>query len=195
MAIFAAKDPDMQARSKAIWFVTFMICLAAFSRFLPHPPNFAPIGALALFGAAYIRPRWIGFLIPLAAMWLSDLILNNVVHAAYYDGFQWIGSPLVYLAFGLVFLTGSGILQRVSVPRVLTAALSSSVIFFLISNLDAWIKLGFYPKTAAGLVECYIAAIPFYWYSLAGDLVYCAVLFGSYAYFGRRFVVAARQTA
>ncbi len=160
--------------------ITAMILLAALSRLIPHPPNFAPIGGMALFGAAYYtRKRW-AYFIPIAAMWISDLILNNVVYAAYFDRFVWFysGSPFTYGAFALIVLTGTFTLRKVRVPQLLFSALGASIIFFLASNFGVWISTNMYPHTWEGLTTCYIAGLPFFKNTLLGDLVYSAALFG-----------------
>lgn len=98
--------------------VTLLILLAAISRLLPHPPNFAPIGGMALFGAAYYTRKWWAYLIPIVAMWISDLILNNVVYAQYFDKFVWFysGSLFTYGSFALIVLMASFTLRTVRVP-------------------------------------------------------------------------------
>lgn len=93
----------LQAPSNVFVVIT-LIGLAALSRLLPHPPNFTAVGAMALFGAAYLSPRWLGFAVPFAALWMSDLIINNVVYAAYFDQFVWFYNPSNYIGFGLVMV-------------------------------------------------------------------------------------------
>ena len=174
-------NPNSNARFLAISGIVF---LAAISRLLPHPPNFTPVGALALFGAAHFR-RHIAVLIPFIALWFSDLLLNNLVYAAQfpelYDGFSWFGSPAVYLSFGLVSLLGMRLLRKISWQSVLGASVAGSLLFFLITNFAAWVNNPFYPQNVAGLMQSYIAGIPFFWNSLAGDVFFAGVLFGSFA--------------
>ena len=160
--------------------ITVMILLAAFSRLLPHPPNFAPIGGMALFGAAYYTRKWWAYLIPIAAMWLSDLLLNNIVYAEYFDRFVWFysGALFTYGAFALIVLMATFTLRNVRVPQLLFSALGASVIFFIVSNFGVWFSTDMYPKTLAGLGACYLAGIPFFKNTVLGDLVYSAALFG-----------------
>ncbi|HEY8593493.1 MAG TPA: DUF6580 family putative transport protein [Sphingomicrobium sp.] len=143
---------------------------AAALRLVPHPPNFTPIGAMALFSGAYLGRRALAFLAPLGALLLSDLVL----------GF-YAGMTVVYLATALAVLVGWSLANRQSALRIGGAALASSVLFFVITNFAMWLNSGFYPRTAAGLAECYVAAIPFFQNSLAGDLFYSALLFGGFA--------------
>jgi len=160
--------------------ITIMILLAALSRLLPHPPNFAPIGGMALFGAAYYTRRAWAYAIPIISMWISDLILNNVVYAEFFDKFVWFysGSLFTYAAFALIVLMGTFTLKKVRITRLLFSALGASVIFYLISNFGVWFSGTMYPKDISGLTACYAAGIPFFKNTLLGDLVYSTALFG-----------------
>jgi len=145
------------------------IVAAAALRLVPHPPNFSPIDAMALFSGAYIGRRALAFAAPLGALLLSDLLLG------FYPGmlFQ-------YAAVALIVLLGSFALSRVTVLRLAGAALTSSVLFFAVSNFGVWLLSGMYAHTAAGLGACYVAAIPFFQNTTAGDLFYTALLFGGF---------------
>jgi hypothetical protein len=151
--------------------VFVLIVLAAASRLLPHPPNFAPVAAIGLFAGA-LSGRRVGWLVPLLALLLSDLFLG------FYNP---IGMLWNYLAFGSCLLIGSAVLkQRRTFVRVSGAVLASSLVFFALSNFGMWAS-GYYPRTWAGLVACYTAALPFFRNTLASDVLYSAVLFGGYA--------------
>lgn len=165
--------------------ITLFILLAALSRLIPHPANFAPIGAMALFGAAYYSRYIWAFIIPIVSMWISDLILNNVVYVQYFDNFVWF----TYGAFILIALMGIFTLQKVKVPNLLFSALGASVIFFLVSNFGVWFAGTMYPKDFGGLMACYTAGIPFFKNTVMGDLFYVAVLFGAFELSARRFPV------
>lgn len=167
--------------------LALIILLAAASRLVPHPYNVTPIGAMALFGAAHFSRRYLAILLPLAAMWLSDLALNNIVYAEYYDGFVWFGASLVYFSFALIALLGLVSLRRFSWGRLLGASLGGSVLFFLVTNFGVWLSDPVYPKNITGLILCYTAGLPFFGNTLLGDLFYCGVLFGSFAWLERRF--------
>jgi hypothetical protein len=146
------------------------IAAAAALRLVPHPPNFSPIDAMALFSGAYLGRRWLAFAAPLGALLLSDLVLG------FYPG-MWVQ----YLTVALVVLIGWGALKRVSALRVGGAAVASSVLFFAVTNFGTWTLSGMYPLTFSGLAACYVAAIPFFQNTLAGDLFYSGLLFGSFA--------------
>ena len=164
--------------------LSLLILLSALSRLIPHPPNFAPIGAMALFGAAYFSKKYIALIIPIIAMWLSDMVLNNVVYGQYFDHFVWFyqGFYWTYGAFILISLIGFLLLKKVKVQTVLVGSLSSSILFFLVSNFGVWFSGNMYPKDLNGLMTCYAAAIPFFKNTLMGDLVYCGILFGSFEF-------------
>lgn len=160
--------------------ISLLVVVAALTRLIPHPPNVAPIGGMALFGAAYYSRKYWAFIVPIAAMWVSDLVLNNVVYAHHFDNFVWFysGSLFTYGAFALIVLMGTVTLKNKNAGSVLFSALGASVIFFIISNFGVWLTSPIYAKTWAGLVACYTAAIPFMQNTLLGDLGYTVVLFG-----------------
>jgi hypothetical protein len=147
-----------------------MIFAAAASRLIPHPPNFAPIGAMALFGGACFADRRTAFLVPLAAMFLSDLAFG--LHLLI---------PVVYGSFALIVCLGFWLRPRRKVVPIAGAALASSVLFFVLTNFGVWALGSFYPKTWSGLVTCYVAAVPFFHNTLLGDVMYATVLFGGLA--------------
>jgi hypothetical protein len=169
--------------------ISAIILLAAMSRLLPHPPNFAPIGGMALFGAAYYAKRYWAFIIPIVSMWISDLVLNNVVYGQYFDSFVWLysGALFTYGAFALIALLGFWTLRKINMPVLLISAVGASVIFFVVSNFGVWWSSGMYPHTAGGLAACYVAGLPFFSNTFAGDVVYTAILFGVFEWSVRRF--------
>lgn len=150
--------------------ITGMILAGAASRLIPHPPNFAPIGAMALFGGAcFTRKRW-AVVVPLAAMFFSDLVLG--LHRLI---------PVVYGSFALIVCLGYWLRTRRKLGPIAVATLGSSVLFFVLTNFGVWALGSWYPKTWAGLVACYVAAVPFFRNTLLGDAVYAALLFGGLA--------------
>jgi hypothetical protein len=145
------------------------IVVAAALRLVPHPPNFTPIGAMALFSGAYLGRKPLAFAAPLGALLLSDLVLG------FYHG-----QATVYFSVALIVMIGMVALGRTSPIRVGAAALLSSILFFVVTNFGMWLFSGFYPRTLAGLEACYVAAIPFFQNTVAGDLFYAALLFGGF---------------
>jgi hypothetical protein len=171
--------------------LSIIILLAAFSRLIPHPPNFAPVSAMALFGAAYFSKKHLALLFPIVAMWLSDLVLNNVVYGRYFDGFTFFyqGFYWTYSAFIIIGMLGFFLLKKVGAFRLILASISASILFFLISNFGVWASGFMYPLTWDGLLTCYTAALPFFQNTLTGDLVYNGVLFGSFELARHKFPV------
>jgi hypothetical protein len=164
--------------SKRTIVLTAAILAAAMARLVPHPPNLTPIGAMALFGGACFLNRKLAYLLPIVAMLLSDLVL----------GFSRYGlwtivaiQPVVYGCIMAYTALGQSIRNPRSVWQVGGATLAGSLLFFVVTNLAAWLDGHGYPMTPAGLVECYIKATPFFWNTLVGDLGFTAILFGSLA--------------
>ncbi|MDR3193981.1 MAG: hypothetical protein LBT76_01650 [Tannerella sp.] len=165
-----------------------VILLAAVSRLIPHPAGFAPIAGMALFGAAYYSKRYWAYLVPIAAMWISDVFLNSIMFSSYSNLYVWIYSGIfTYGAFALIVLLGTFTLKKVRPLNLGLSALGASVIFYAVSNFGVWISSAAYPHTPGGLQACYVAALPFFRNSLAGDLTYTAVLFGAFELLTYRF--------
>lgn len=161
-----------------------IVLSAAAMRLIPHPPNFTPMAAMALFGGAYFSSKKGAFAVPLSAMVLSDLILGFVT----YD-YGWFHAtmPFIYGSFALTVCLGFWVRHRRTPLRIGLAALISAVLFFVISNFGVWLTGGLYPRTLEGLVTCYIAAIPFFRNTLGGNVAYTITLFGGYALLQHRF--------
>jgi len=166
--------------------IAVMIFFAAFSRLIPHPLNFTPIGGMALFGAAYFTKKYWAFIIPLAAMFASDLIINNMVYPVlypeYYQGFTLMtqGWYWTYGSFALIALLGMKVLKKIKVPTLIASSLGASLIFFIVTNFGSWTTGLLYPLNATGLMASYAAGLPFFLNTIAGDLFYVGVLFGSF---------------
>lgn len=168
-----------------------IIAAGALFRFIPHWPNFTPVAAMALFGGAYLGRKYLAFLIPFAAMFLSDLVLG--LHS-------YMGA--VYLAFGLTVVIGIMIRQQISAGKVALASIGSSVLFYLITNFAAWLASPIYPDTFSGLVQSYIAGLAFFnngalglsffLNEVIGTLFYSGVFFGVYYLAKQRIPALAR---
>ena len=139
-------------------FLVSLIFFAILSRFLPHPPNFTPIAAIALLSSKGFNNRWVVFLIPIVSLFISDLFIG--LHATI---------PFVYISFILIALLGLYV-KKINIVSVLL----SSTIFFLVSNFGVWLL--YYPISTEGLVQCYTLALPFFLNTVLGDLVYGALL-------------------
>lgn len=182
----------IQIRLTTLLSIVFAVALF---RLIPHWPNFTPVAALALFGAATFDRKWLGLVAPLVAMLLSDALIG--FHAS-------MGA--VYGSFALTWLLGYFTLsQRPSVGRLAAVSVTASVLFFLITNFAVWYapgaSAGSYPQTMPGLMTCYTAGLAFYngqsfaLNGLLGDLFFTGLLFGSYALLQARFPSLKQQRA
>lgn len=154
---------------KQLIIITFIV-IAAVIRLFPHIPNVTPITAMALFSGVYFTNRNYAFMIPLMAMFLSDIFL----------GFSWI-TLFVYGSFILVSYIG-----YTSKKIKITTILLSSVSFFIITNFGVWL-IG-YPKTVDGLMQCYTLAIPFFRNSLIGDFFYAGVMYYAFEFISKKYL-------
>ena len=155
-----------------------IIVLAAALRIAPHPWNFTPVGAMALFSGAIIRDRRLAFLFPLLALFAGDIFV----------GFHKL-MPIVYASFLVSVAIGFWLRRRRSVARIGAATLFGAIQFFLVTNFAVWAVGLSYPRTGAGLLACYAAGVPFFWNTLAGDVFYVTLLFGGFALAERLFPV------
>ena len=165
-----------------------LILFASFSRIIPHIPNFTPIGAMALFGGAYLKNKYHAFLIPLASLWLSDLVLNNLVYS-YYSDFTWFypGFLWQYISFILIILIGYFFLKKLNIKSMFTTTIISSLLFFIVTNFGVWISGTMYSLDLQGLIACYVMALPFYKGTLLGFITYSAFLFGAIEFSKKKF--------
>lgn len=164
-------------RRQSFAVITGLLFIAAFSRLIPHAPNFTSIGAVALLGGAWFRNKAWAVLIPLAALYLSDIFLNNVIYS-YDNSFVWSydGMAFVYGAFVLISLLGAlGLNSKATTKNSLRFggfAVLSTVVFFLLSNYGAWLANPMYTQDMAGLMNAYYLALPFALNTLGGTLVF-----------------------
>jgi hypothetical protein len=157
--------------------ITGIVLAAAALRMIPHPMNFAPIGALALFGGAYFSSKRTAIAVPLLSLVVGDI----------FTGFHPL-IPYVYASFLVSVGIGFLLRRKKSAWRIGGAAAASAIQFFLITNFALWASsIGNYPKNVGGLAECYIAGLPLFWNTLAGDSFYVALLFGGMALAEKRF--------
>jgi hypothetical protein len=166
-----------------------LILITAFSRLIPHMPNFSPFGAIALFGAAHFTKRWQAFFIPIAAVWLSDLFIINVIYRQHYTNFTWFydGFYWQYATYALITFIGLVIFRKLNIQSVLVGALTATAIFFLVTNFGCFPGNPTYAQNFSGLMACYAAGVPFLKGTLLGNLVYTGVLFGFFAILQQRF--------
>lgn len=147
-----------------------LIALAIVGRVMPHPANFTPVAAVAIFGGAILPRRW-ALSLPLLAMIVSDLIIG--LH------------PLIMFTWGsfaVIAFLSSYKLKSISFSNVALSSLGASILFFVVSNFGVWIEGRLYARTLSGLAECYINAVPFFRNTLLGDVIFSAILFGTYVF-------------
>lgn len=183
-SVTSALSPWMRA---ALLFA--LIAAAAASRLLPHPPNFSPIEAIALFGGAYFLNRSWAVLAPLVAMFLSDLLLGLMQGGIYWDYFRSAHFIAIYFCIAISAVLGFGLRGRVRSMPVLGYALAGSLLFFVVTNFAVWLTATdviAHPACSASLASCYVAAVPFFKWTVLGTLFYSALLFGGFELMQRR---------
>lgn len=148
--------------------LTVPVLLVVLSRLLPHPDNFTPVAALAIFSAAAFSRSWHGIIITFVAMFVSDIFIG-------FHDTLWI----VYLSLGFNLVFGYMLKKKISFLRVAGFTLAGSLQFFITTNFVVWATSGMYAHTAAGLVQCYTMALPFLRNSVVSDLLFSGLLFGS----------------
>lgn len=157
-------------------------------RLLPHPPNMAPVGAMSLFAGARL-PGWQAYLVPLLLMAVTDPIIASLGGFAPFSR----GTVFIYGSFMISVWIGRHLRQTQSVGKIGGAAFLCALQFYLISNLPTWYFGTMYAHTWAGLVTCYVAALPFFGYTLAGNFLYSGIFFGAYFWLTRRELAAVRN--
>lgn len=172
--IFGTNRTTMsKALSPRLIFVLTAIAIAAITRIVPHSPNFTAVGAMALFAGACMSNRLLSLLVPMAALFLTDLFLG-------FHNTMWA----VYGAVGITTMIGWAIRERQSVLSVTAASLASVAIFFFVTNAAVWVVgffgPGLYPQTAAGLGLAIESGIPFLNNSILSQVIYTGVMFGAF---------------
>lgn len=172
---------------RALIIVFVLVLLAAIYRLLPHPHNFAPITGIALLSGSFLRKHGkIAFILPLVAIFLSDLVLNNTLYSSFYpeaSGIIFFAPYMIATFLSIIVITGLGkMLKRPKMLSIVGASIASSLIFFLITNMGSWLELPMYPKTLAGLGASITAGLPFFQFTILGDLVFSVSLFGIAAF-------------
>jgi len=151
--------------------------LAAINFLLSDVSNFSPIAAMALFGGAYLKDKKIALLVPVLALFISDLFIG-------FHGSMWA----VYLSFVFVVLMGTQ-LKKTRILNIFVATVLSSTLFFVLTNFAVWVQGGLYTKDIAGLIQCYEMGIPFFKNTILGDMIFSGSLFGLYSIAQYKFPV------
>tara|TARA_B100000497_G_C7686247_1_gene415979 strand:- start:249 stop:815 length:567 start_codon:yes stop_codon:yes gene_type:complete len=170
----------MKSLNKSIILITAIVVFGIIARLLPHFPNFAPMGAIALFAVAFYKRKSLALIIPVTAWWLSDLFLNNTRYATS-EEFSWFTMDQFFSIIALIIIVvlGGFLLKKLSVSKIILGSTMASLVFFIISNFGVWMNGMLYPKTLQGLIECYAMAIPFYHATFLSDMIYTSMFFGA----------------
>jgi len=163
-----------------LWAVLIILLVAGISRALPHPPNFAPLAAMALFGGAYLSNRKLALLLPVVAMMFSDLFLEGL-HQIGLREYSGIHSTMLFVYGSFVAVAGLGLLlnNRVKPLTVVGASLAGSILFFIVTNFGVY-AMGAAGHSTTSLLATYALGIPFFHYTVLGDLFFVTILFGGF---------------
>ena len=162
----------MKEKNKRILFITFFIVIAALMRLIPHPPNFVPLTAIAIFAGIKFKNIKLAYIIPISIMLISDLFI----------GFSYV-SMFVYLAFILI-TTYSFVVKSYHIKNILF----SSLIFFIVTNFGVWL-LGGFSFSLEGLILCYTMAIPFFTNSILADLFFTGILYFGFKKIEEKYLI------
>ena len=175
----------MQFKNKSVLMITAIVIFGVIARLLPHFPNFAPMGAIALFAVAFYKRKSLALIMPVTAWWLSFLFLNNTRYAVT-EEISWFTLDQLFSIIALIIIVvlGGLLLKKVSLSKVILGSTGASLVFFVISNFGVWMKGMLYPKTIQGLIECYSMALPFYQATFLSDMIYSSMFFGAMYFYG-----------
>jgi len=176
--------------------ITAIVIFGFTLRLFPHTPNFAPMGALALFATAFYKRKYLAFVIPAFVWWTSDLYLNNFVYHLN-ESFTFFSSFQLYnlIAILLIVVLGSLLFKKMNIVKIALGSVSASLIFFIVSNFGVWMQGQLYAKTLAGLIECYTLAIPFYKATFTSDMIFTAIFFTSMYFITNKSTVSKANLA
>jgi len=150
---------------KNVLIILTFLFLGVFTRVIPHPPNFTAIGAIALFGGAFIQNKHFAFLTPITIMLISDLILGYQINIA------------VYLSFIIIVGLGMFLKTNQTLYRIIPITIVASFVFFIITNFSVFLTSSIYTKDIFGLLECYTLALPFFGNTIVGNMTYTIIMF------------------
>jgi hypothetical protein len=172
------KTRSVHVRTSSGWLTGVLALGTGLFRLFAFVPNFSPVGAMGLFAGARMA-WWQALAIPLAVMAGSDLLLQAMYG---YTPFH----MAVYASMAVNVVLGRLLLRRTTLAwKIGGVSLLASVQFFFITNLGVWWEGAMYPRTLAGLLQCYVAALPFFQSTLLGDLMFSGVMFGAHAFVTR----------
>ena len=163
----------------SVYFGLGLIILLALSRLIPHPPNFTPILGMAVFSGAIINRKIVAYLVPLAAMFISDLYLG--LHS---------GMPIIYFTLAICVLIGTFIESRVTILNSIFGITAGVLVFYLITNFTVWYGSGMYENSFSGLITCYVMGLPFLQNTFISSLIYGMGAFLIYEVINKRLILS-----
>lgn len=169
------------------------VVFAVIARFLTlHLPNVAPFEAMMIFGVFAFHRKSLSLILPLAAWFITDLIINNTIYTGFYKGFTWVGQSFIFAMIAMFLIFGfTQFLKKRSEEKghilghYALASVVSPLLFFAVSNFGVWAGMNMYPPTFSGLSFCYISALPFLTYGMASTIGF-SILFGVMGYLFQR---------
>lgn len=166
----------MRLNLQQVLIAFLVIALVAMRFLLIDSANFAPIAAAGIFAIYYFKNKKIGFVLPIVALFISDLILQFQTGNGLY-----FARAIDYLGLFAAIAIAFGLFQQSkSVGNILGATVLGSLAFFVISNFGVWATGTMYPHTFGGLITAFEMGIPFYRSTFAGDLFFTGVFFGTF---------------
>lgn len=168
--------------SPKISIIFLTVFAVAMTRIIPHWPNVTAVAAIAIFGGATLRNSFTAVLIPLLAIFISDLIINNVFYSAYYEGFTFFGASAgwIYAAFILMAVISHFSIKSFKTSTITITAIVSTILFFALTNFGVWLYSPIYTQDFSGLLLAFEAGLPFALNSLLANLFFVGVFFYAY---------------
>jgi len=170
----------------SVLFIT--VFAVAMSRIIPHWPNVTAVAAVAILGGATMRNSLTAVLIPVSAIFVSDLIINNVFYSTYYDSFVLFGesSGWIYAAFILMAVLSHFTIKSFKALPIISVTMISTLLFFVLTNFGSWLHSPFYTQDMSGLMLAFEAGLPFLLNSILGNLFFVGVFFYGYSKISER---------
>lgn len=177
--------PRPNSTRQVLVYLGFLAVVGVASRWLPHPPNWTAITAVAIFAGWALRSPWLAALVPMGVMMVSDVAIG--LHS---------GMWAVYPPFAIIAMASAGLFARgagLGWLGTLAGATAGSLFFFVFSNLAVWWGSGMYAPTLAGLMQCFAMALPFLQNAWLGDVFFVsAVLLATKAFWYPRLSPVSR---
>ena len=152
-----------------------LILILAFSRLIPHPPNFTPIIAVAIMSGYFFRNIYLSIVVIILSMLVTDIII----------GFY---TNMIFVYFSLLFIviTFFKFNHKIKLTNLFIFGFTGSIVFYIVSNFGVWALSGMYETSLVGMTECYIAAIPFFKNTLFSTIIFSYGAFLANQFFNKK---------